>query len=198
MMVVGLTGGIGSGKTTVAKMFRKLGVPVYIADIEAKKLMNSSKSIREKVINAFGEEAYSKEGLNRSYMSSKVFKDKKQLEILNGIVHPEVKRDFEAWAAKQKSPYVIKEAAILFENGGYKHCDFTILVTAPLQERFKRILERDATTKKEIQQRMDNQWGDKEKLALADFLIDNIHLRDTAQKVLEIHDRIISIVSKSL
>ena len=139
MKVVGLTGGIGSGKTTVANYFRELGVPVYISDTEAKRLMNGSKKVREKIVALFGLKAYENGELNRKHISSKVFSDKEKLEALNRIVHPAVRADFQLWKQGQQAPYVVYEAAILFEQGGNRSCDFTILVTADREKRIARL-----------------------------------------------------------
>lgn len=187
MKIVGLTGGIGSGKTTVANMFSKLGVPVYIADVEAKRLTNTSKVIRRKLIELLGPRAFIKTGLNRKYVADKIFNDKALLQAVNEIIHPKVAAHFKKWVSKQNTAYVIKEAAILFENGGYKDCDTVILVTAPKPVRLKRILARDKSSKAEIEQRMNNQWSDAKKEKLADFVIENIDLNATEKKVAEIH-----------
>ncbi|QQX76670.1 MULTISPECIES: dephospho-CoA kinase [Aequorivita] len=187
MKIVGLTGGIGSGKTTVAKMFSELDVPVYIADVEAKKLTNTSKVIRRKLIKLLGEEAYSEDGLNRIYVANKIFNDKNLLNAVNEIIHPKVAAHFKKWVAKQNADYVIKEAAILFENGGYKDCDTVILVTAPKSVRIKRIMARDKASKSEIEQRINNQWSDAKKEKLADIIIENIDLSATKKRVAEIH-----------
>ncbi len=187
MKIVGLTGGIGSGKTTVSKMFNELGIPVYIADIEAKKLTNSSDLIKKELIGILGEEAYLKGMLNKKYVANLIFNDKELLEKVNSIIHPRVAEHFNNWCEKQKTSYIIKEAAILFENEGYKSCDFTVLITAPLQERIKRVLERDSITEKEIEDRIKNQWSDDVKSELADFVIENIDLNATRKRVDEIH-----------
>lgn len=187
MKVIGLTGGIGSGKSTVARMFQELGVPVYIADDEAKKLMNEDKEVRTKIIKLFGDEAYNGSGLNRKLIASKVFDDKELLEKLNSVVHPAVAKHFEKWKVQQKAPYVIYEAAILFEKGGYKKCDYNILVTAPVNLRIERILLRDKVTVEEIQARMNNQWPDEKKEKMADVVLRNIDLSETKKDVLQIH-----------
>jgi len=194
-MVVGLTGGIGSGKTTVAKMFHKLGVPIYIADIEAKKLMYSSVKLKQALIAVFGEKIYTDEGeLNRSYLSKLVFKNPKQLQKLNNIVHPAVGKHFIDWVSNHKDhTYIIKEAAILFESGSYTSCDKIIMVTAPLEERFKRVMKRDNTTKEAVQNRMNNQWNDEKKIELSDYIVNNIDLEDTEKQVLEIHQQILKL-----
>ncbi|MCB0468931.1 MAG: dephospho-CoA kinase, partial [Aequorivita sp.] len=149
MKIIGLTGGIGSGKTTVAQLFSELGVPIYIADIEAKKIMDSSKVIRRKLIALLGEDAYSGAKLNRKFVADKIFNDKFLLDAVNAVIHPKVAAHFRKWVSKQKATYVIKEAAILFENGSYKNCDMVILVTAPKQVRITRVMARDNTSKTE-------------------------------------------------
>ena len=191
MNIVGLTGGIGSGKTTVAGFFAELGVPIYIADDEARRLTNTSKSIRKKIIALLGTEAYNSEGINRKYVAEKIFNDTHLLQRISKIIHPKVTQHFKRWMKKQNGPYCIKEAAILFENGGYKDCDLTILVTAPVNVRVQRILERDNTTRLDIEDRISNQWDDEKKLLLANFHIENIDLETTKKQVKELHDLIL-------
>lgn len=193
MKIVGLTGGIGSGKTTIATMFSELGIPVYIADVEAKKLTNSSETIKKELIKILGEEAYNDKGLNRKYVANIIFNDNELLEKVNAIIHPQVAEHFKQWVAEQTSSYCIKEAAILFENGSYKNCDYTILVTAPKETRIERILQRDDTTREEINSRMDNQWPDEKKQQLADFIIENEDLKNTKKQVLKIHHHLLKI-----
>lgn len=195
MKIVGLTGGIGSGKTTVAKMFEALNVPIYIADIEAKKLTNSSKEIRRDLIKLLGDEAYNTTGLNRKFVADKIFNDPKLLNAVNNIIHPQVAIHFKQWAQKQDSPYVIKEAAILFENGGYKDCDAVILITAPKEIRIQRVLARDKSSKTEIEQRMKNQWSDDKKRKLATFVIENIEIANTQNEVAKIHKTLLKTAS---
>ncbi len=187
MKIVGLTGGIGSGKTTVAKLFSELGVPVYIADIEAKKLTNSSSVIRRKLIKLLGNETYLNGSLNRKYVADKIFADEALLNAVNAIIHPKVAAHFKKWVLNQKTNYVIKEAAILFENGSYKECDVVILVTAPKALRIERVKTRDNATQSEIEQRMDNQWSDSKKKKLADIVIENIEMENTRRQVETIH-----------
>lgn len=187
MIVVGLTGGIGSGKTTVADLFKQQGIPVYIADVEAKKLMHENKDVVNAINQLFGESAYTKGKLNRAFIADIVFKDKEKLEALNAIVHPAVHNHFKTWCANQKSKYVIKEAAILFENDGYKQCDYTILVTAPIASRIERVISRDQTTKDKVLERIANQWPDHKKKALADYVVDNIKKENLAPQVAQIH-----------
>jgi len=191
MIVVGLTGGIGSGKTTVAKAFKALGVPVYIADVEAKKLMNRSKTIKRKLIELLGEESYIDDKLNRPYIANIIFNDTSYLEKMNAIVHPKVASHFKRWANKQDAPYVIKEVAILFENGGHKQCDYVITVTAPKALRIKRVLKRDTTSKEKIEAIMKNQWSDSKKVKLSDFVIINKTLQKTKAQVVKVHEQIL-------
>lgn len=188
MKIIGLTGGIGSGKTTVAQLFSELGVPIYIADIEAKKLTDSSKEIRRKLIALLGEEAYNGPKLNRKFVANKIFNNEVLLEAVNAVIHPKVALHFRKWLLKQNAAYVIKEAAILFENGSYKNCDLVILVTAPKAVRIARVMARDNASAVEIEQRMKNQWSDKEKQKLADIIIENIELKTTQEKVKTIHN----------
>ncbi len=187
MLVVGLTGGIGSGKTTVASMFKQQGVPVYIADIEAKKLTNKSKIIHRKLTALLGDKTYKNGTLNKKYVAKKIFSNPELLAQVNAIIHPKVAQHFKRWLKKQKGAYVIKEAAILFESGSYKNCDKIILVTAPKEERIKRVMQRDNSSRDEVLERMKNQWNDEKKQKLADFIIENVNLKSTQEKVLEIH-----------
>lgn len=194
--LVGLTGGIGSGKTTVAKYFEELGVPVYIADSEAKALMNRSKVIRRKLIALFGNEAYVENTLNRPFIAQQIFNDKKLLNAMNAIVHPKVASHFKRWVNKQDSPYVISEAAILFENGSYKKYDFIITVTAPENIRLQRVIKRDNSNKQKVEAIMANQWSDEEKIKRSDFVIENIDLEQTKIQVRKIHKKILKLTSK--
>lgn len=191
MKIVGLTGGIGSGKTTVAQMFKDLGVPVYIADIEARKLTNSSKVIKRKLINLFGASCYREGVLDRKYVASKVFNDAELLDKLNSIIHPKVAAHFKRWMHKQQGSFCIKEAAILFENDGYKQCDLTILVVSPEQERIRRVMTRDQISEKEVLERIKNQWSDEKKRKFADIIIENTDLNSTKNQVLDIHSRLV-------
>ena len=172
MLKVGITGGIGSGKTTVCRIFEVLGVPVYYADIRAKQLYEEDDELKSKVIDLFGESIYTSEGLNRAEVAHRVFADKELLNSLNAIVHPAVEKDFFKWAEKYRDmPFVVKEAAILFENGGYKKLDRNILVTAPEVLRIKRVMKRDGVTEEQVKDRIRHQWPDEKKIPLADFVI---------------------------
>ena len=196
MIKVGLTGGIGSGKTTAANYFIELGIPVYFADKEAKKLMNSSTKIKNKLIKEFGESTYQKGELNREYLANIVFHNKSKLSIINSIVHPAVAKHFAKWVKKQKTKYVIQENAILFENNTASNFDYIITVTAPLGIKIDRIIKRDSANKEDVLSRMNNQWDDAKKIELSDFVIDNIHLADTKKQVNQIHKKLIKIAFK--
>lgn len=189
-MVVGITGGIGSGKSTVAHMFSKLeNVAIYIADIEAKKLMNTSKTIKDSLIETFGAQTYINNQLNRPYLAGIVFQDKNKLAVLNAIVHPVVHQHLNDFINKNRSKdYILYENAILFENGSDQICDKIITVTAPLETKIARVVKRDGTTRKEVLQRVKNQWTDEKKLLLSHYKILNISLDITNTKVLEIHN----------
>lgn len=191
MIIVGLTGGMGSGKTTVANMFIELGIPIYIADVEAKKLMNSSKVIKRELIQLFGTNAYSDGKISKAFLADKIFNDKDLLVEMNAVIHPKVKTHFKKWIKIQRSLYVIYEAAILFENGGYKECDYIITVTAPETVRIQRIIQRDNATKQSVRAIMDNQWNDAKKVKLSHFVIENKELSQTAKQVKNIHQKIL-------
>ncbi len=191
MKIVGLTGGIGSGKSTVAHMFLKLGVPVYIADIEAKKLTNSSKVIRKKLIELLGEESYVEGSINSAFVANKIFNNPELLQETNKIIHPKVAHHFSKWVANQEAAYCIKESALLFENGGYKACDLTILVISPLEIRIARVMARDNVKKNDVLARIKNQWEDAKKIKLADIVIENIHLQTVENDVLSIHNLLV-------
>lgn len=195
-MIVGLTGGIGSGKSTVAKMFMELEVPVYDSDQEAKKLMSTSKEVKTAIIQLLGDGAYNEEGLNRSFIAEKVFKDSDLLEKLNGIVHPAVREHFLNWAENQKSPYVIQETALIFENQAQDNYDHTILVTAPKNVRIQRVVQRDSAKEQAVKERMDHQLEDSQKRNLADFSIENLDLDKTKEKVKELHLKLLALASK--
>jgi dephospho-CoA kinase len=182
--IIGLTGGIGSGKTTVAKYFASKGIPVYIADEAAKDIMDNQKVVQE-VQAIFSEKVTLKNGLlHRNAIRELVFADKSKLEQLNKIIHPKVKTDFENWLQQnKKAPFVIKEVAILFETNGQKYCDATILVTAPIETRIKRVLERDTTSRDNILQIINNQLSEEEKMKLATYIIFNKNLNITYKTV---------------
>ena len=189
-MIVGLTGGIGSGKTTVAKLFSEFeNVAIYIADDEAKKLMNSSKIIKKQLISEFGENSYNNEGLNRKYIADKVFNNAEKLAKLNAIVHPEVRKHFQDFVSRNKDKaYIIYEAAILFESKSNQFCAKIITVIADEKTRINRIIARDKTTEKEVRNRMQNQWNDTKKILQSNYIIKNEDLSTTKQQVVKIHN----------
>ena len=173
MKIIGVTGGIGSGKSTVCRVFASLGIPVYSADDMAKELMHSSPELVCGIKNEFGGEIYSSGKLNRQALAAIVFNDPEKLTKLNELVHPAVAQDFEQWCSAQKSHIVLKEAAILFETGGNHLLDETVLVKAPKHERIKRVCARDGASEQEVENRMKNQWDDDKKEELADHVIQN-------------------------
>ncbi len=184
--IIGLTGGIGSGKTTIANYFKEMGVPVYIADDEARKLMQS-KFIIEEIKKIFGDSLFEDDILNRAKLAEIVFNDSRKLDQLNAIVHPAVKKDFVAWLeAKKNYAYVIYEAAILFESGRYKDCDVVITVTAPEEKRIERVIKRDKTNKEQVLDRMRMQWKDEERISKSDFIILNDNLKNAKEEVVKI------------
>ena len=191
-MIVGLTGGIGSGKSTVAKFFKKLGVPVYDSDIEAKRLMVESEELREEIIKLFGKEAYDDRKLNKTHISEIVFGDRKLLNRLNRIVHPSVRKHFSQWAAQQSSPYVIQETALIFENNIQHNYDAVILVTAPESVRIQRVIDRDDILESDVRSRIKNQLPDNDKAALADYVIENLDLEQTKETVDHIHKQLLA------
>ena len=200
MIVVGLTGGIGSGKSTVAKMFEDLNIPVYYADDEAKKLMLKSKIIKRKLTTRFGNEVYLNNELNKPFLANLIFTNKDNLKFVNSVVHPKIKQHFKRWINKQTkkdtSKYIIQENAILFENGSNVLFDKIIAVTAPKDLRIKRVISRDNSTKKQVLDRMKNQWSDEEKVEKSDFIIDNVNLKSTKKQVEEIHKELIMPICK--
>jgi len=186
---IGITGGIGSGKTFICRLFESLGIPVYNADEEAKRLMNTDIRIKEKLIAQFGEATYKDGLLDRAFLANMVFSDKDKLELLNGIVHPIVIQEAKDWAERQTTRYSLKEAALLFESGSYKELDYTILVTAPIDIRIQRVIERDGTTEQQVRERMNKQLSDEEKLQLADFVIVNDGITPLLPQVWTLHQK---------
>lgn len=184
--IIGLTGGIGSGKTMIANYIKSLGIPVYIADDEARAIMNT-KEVTQMIVTAFGKEVLLEGKLNREMLAKLVFNNAEQLKKLNNIVHPQVKKHFESWVNIHKNhPLLFKEAAILFESGSYKDCDAVITVTAPIEIRLQRVMERDKTDKESILKRMENQWSDEKRIALSDYVIHNLSVEHTKKQVNEI------------
>lgn len=196
MFVLGLTGGIGSGKTTILKMFSKLGVPVYIADVEAKRLMQESDELKDEIIRQFGENSYNNKELNRSYLANIVFGNPEKLESLNKIVHPFVFRDFEDFKSRVSAEYIVYESAILLQRKNGKMCDYIVQVTAPLSVRLDRVVRRDGTSSSEIEKRMKHQVYTSEQLSMVDTEIENIDLTTSQDRVLTIHSEILGIIKK--
>lgn len=190
-MIVGITGGIGSGKSTVAHIFNLLGVPVYNSDIRSKELLNKDPELKSRLIKQFGEQIYTASGIDRKRFAALIFNDKKLLEISNSIIHPFVKSDFEDWVASQSFAYVVKESAILFETGIYKQLDKTVLVTAPEKLRIKRVVDRDQTPEKVVLERIKNQWVDAKKVPSADFVISNDESQMLLPQILKIHQSLL-------
>jgi dephospho-CoA kinase len=184
--IIGLTGGIGSGKTTIANEFLSLGVPVYIADDEARKLMQSSEVINA-IKTVFDKTVFENDILNREKLAEIVFSNPDKLEQLNGIVHPAVKKHFKEWLLNHKdAPFVIYEAAILFESGGYKNCDIIISVIAPLETRIQRVIDRDKTTREQVLKRINMQWNDEKRISKSDFVIKNTNIEETKSEIVKI------------
>jgi dephospho-CoA kinase len=188
--IIGLTGGIGSGKTTVANYFQELGIPVYIADVEGKKITESPKILKA-IKDAFGSAVFDEERLNRQKISQIVFNDSEKLKQLNSIIHPEVEKHFMNWVNNHSNfSLVVKETALLFESGSYKKCDFVITVIAPLEDRINRVIKRDAVTREDVLKRIDNQWSDEDRIRNSHFIIDNTDQRTIERQVKEILKKI--------
>ena len=190
MNLFGLTGGIGSGKSTVAGIFTTLGIPVYESDIRAKHLMNTNDDLRKKIVNLFGPEAYSSNlELNRSWIADRVFSDRVLLKQLNAIVHPAVHDDLWEWSAQpeqRSSPYLIQESAILFEEDLTGRLNGIILVVASEEIRISRVMERDTVTRDDVLNRMKHQWPDERKIPLSDYIIYNDKDRSLINQAKEI------------
>lgn len=195
MYKVGITGGIGSGKTTACKVFEVLGIPIFYADTVAKEIMTQDTLLIEGVKAAFGNESYFEDGkLNNKHIAGIVFNNDQALSQLNALVHPAVFRAFDAWEATIPStvPYTLKEAAILFESGSYKLCDTTILVTAPYEVKLKRLMHRDGVTETQVKARMDKQLSDEEKTKMADHFIINDEQQSIIEQVLALHQEFLN------
>jgi len=191
---VGITGGIGSGKSIVCSVFAKLGIPVYNADDRAKYLIETKTEIRNQISSLFGTEAYTGNIYNRKYIASKVFINENLLQKLNEIVHPHVALDFGEWSNHfTKNPYIIEEAAILFESGAYKKMDYNILVDAPIELRIKRVINRDKTTREEITNRIKKQISTDKIRPLVDWIIVNNNKQLILPQILEIHNKILKL-----
>ncbi len=189
---VGLTGGIGSGKSVVAKIFETLSVPVYYADDAAKRVMNENVGLRKELIRHFGEESYINNNLNRKYISSQVFGNPEKLDLLNSLVHPLTLADADAWMSLQTAPYVIKEAALIFESDAWKHLDKVIGVNAPFELRMKRAMQRDGLSAGQVQARMNRQMNEEEKMKRCDYILENDEKKLLIPQVLVLHEKLIA------
>ena len=191
MLRIGITGGIGSGKSTVAKLFAVLGIPVYSADEAAKRLMNENKVLIHGVKALFGDNAYEDGSLNRKYIASIVFNDPEKLARLNAIVHPVTLKDAEDWMNSQQTPYALKEAALMFESGAQEHLDFVIGVSAPRDLRIQRAMQRDHITREEVMARMNRQIDETIKMRLCDFVIFNDEQQMVIPQVIALHQQLL-------
>lgn len=194
MLIVGITGGIGSGKTTVCKIFEVLGIPVYYADQRAQEILVHNKNVVDKVKQLLGEEAYVNEALNKSYIAARVFSNPALLAQYNAIVHPVVAEDTLHWTSQYANkPYVLKEAALLIESGAHRMLDKLILVSAPLELRIQRVMQRDQTDRETVMRRIQHQMSEEEKRKYADFLIVNDGSTSIISQVLDIHHQLLHI-----
>ena len=190
-IIIGLTGGIGSGKSTIAKIFAQLGIPVLDADATAKAIMNEDRYVKTKLIELFGDEAYKENQLNRPYIAQLVFEDAFKLQQLNAIIHPITIQYAKDWASKQTAPYVIKEAALFFESGSSEGVEKIIGVTAPKHIRIQRVMQRDQITREDVIKRMEHQLEDSLKMKLCDWVIQNDDFHLLIPQVLAIHKEIL-------
>ena len=193
VLKIGLTGGIGSGKTTVAKIFELLGVPVFYADEASKRLYHTNEELRTSLKKHFGEDVYTDDQLNRSKLAAIVFNDPAKLELLNSLVHPLTIKDAEEWMQQQKVPYIIKEAALLFEAGSSGGLDYIVGVSTPQHLRIKRVMDRDGITREEVLSRMKRQIDEEKKMLLCDFVIKNDEQELVIPQVLTLHEKFLEM-----
>lgn len=197
MLKVGITGGIGSGKTSACRVFETLGIPVYYADDRAKHLMDTAPGLRDSLQSFFGEDIYANGTLDRRRLAGIIFQNKTLLEKVNSWVHPAVARDFAEWCGRQTAPYVLEEAAVIFENGMAQRFRKVILVTAPGHLRVKRVCGRDHVSPAAVRMRMENQWPDEQKIDLADYVIYNGESQLLIKQVLYIHQALLSLANNT-
>ncbi|MFC5193296.1 dephospho-CoA kinase [Algoriphagus aquatilis] len=193
--LVGVTGGIGSGKSTVCRIFSILGIPVYAADDRAKWLMANDPNLKKEISSQFGEKSFLEDGsLNRAFLAEEVFSDPEKVKKINALVHPAVGEDFKKWTKEQSAPYLIKEAALLFESGSYKELDYIINVSSPLKIRVARVLLRDPhRSEDQVNHIIDQQMPDEQKNELADYVIKNNDSKLILPQVLEIHQKLCAL-----
>jgi len=191
LIKVGVTGGIGAGKSLICSILERIGYPVFYSDIEAKKIITSNPQVRTDLIELFGIQIFKNGQLDRNLLASLLFSDSTLIEKINSIVHPKVREEFENWALSQDSPLVFNEAAILFETGSYKNFDATILVTAPLEIRLNSVMNRDNSIKADVQKRIDNQWSDEQKAILSTYRIQNNGIQSVLDQLDEVLNELI-------
>ena len=196
MIKVGITGGMGSGKSTVAKVFETLGIPVFYADTRAKILMDENAELKEKIQENFGEDTYVYGKLDRKHLSSIIFNDSKKLALLNSFVHPATIKDADDWMKQQKTHYAIKEAALIFESGAQEYLDYVIGVYSPTTIRIQRVIKRDHITAEEVKLRMNKQIDEEIKMRLCDFVITNDEQKLLIPQVLKIHEELMQITKR--
>jgi dephospho-CoA kinase len=196
MIKVGITGGMGSGKSTVAKVFETLGIPVFYADTRAKILMDENAELKEKIQENFGEDTYVYGKLDRKHLSSIIFNDSKKLALLNSFVHPATIKDADDWMKQQKTHYAIKEAALIFESGAQEYLDYVIGVYSPTTIRIQRVIKRDNITAEEVKLRMNKQIDEEIKMRLCDFVITNDEQKLLIPQVLKIHEELMQITKR--
>ncbi len=197
MLKIGITGGIGSGKSTVAKVFEVLGIPVYYADDAAKRLMNSDEELKQKIKLQFGDEVYKNGKLDKRYLADIVFTSPEKLALLNALVHPATLKDADNWMQKQTSPYTLKEAALIFESGAQEHLDYVIGVAAPAPLRILRSIQRDGITREEVVARMDKQMDETIKMKLCDFVIKNDEQQMLLPQVIALHEKLLMLAENN-
>lgn len=198
MIKVGITGGIGSGKSTVCKIFETMGIPVYYADDRAKTIMTANKEVKQKIIKLFGPNAYFRNGrLNRSLLSQAIFNKPEMREALNNIVHPAVLADGRTWQANQTSAITVKEAALLIQSGSYKELDYLILVTCPEEIRIRRVMKRSRMTKEDVVSRIKSQLSEEEMRTYADWIIVNDGSQSLIQQALELYKKLLKVATEN-
>lgn len=196
MLKIGLTGGIGSGKTTVSHIFEVLGVPVYYADDAAKKLMNEDEILKQKIIHHFGTQCYNDGKLNRPFLAEIVFSNPENTKLINSIIHPATIADAEKWMQRQEAPYAIKEAALIFEANAEKNLDLIIGVSSTYELRLERVILRDDINKEAVEKRMKNQMDEKEKMERCDFVINNNETELLIPQVIAIHEKLLQNIGR--